>query len=228
MMEIEGRVTNIGPIGATLLPMTVALVGPIGKFADIRLPQIKLLPSGTDIHVPQQHIEITDHKAFHAFVKSIMVDEHTSLTLDNGGHGKIKAMFMTTNVNFCKVVKIKGMNGPKIELMRTSPGADGKGEFFNTFNIKNPSPLEIYIDRGTFLCLDSTSSVVAELYGELDIVRGNANYEMAGTVKMKAKEPQYEIRLIGTDVTQDSWMKQAIKYIDMQVILTPAMTELLS
>jgi hypothetical protein len=45
-------------------------------------------------------------------MKAIQVEEKIILRLDNG-KGKVKAMFMTANIDFFKDIDMVGMNGPK-------------------------------------------------------------------------------------------------------------------
>jgi hypothetical protein len=222
-MELEARVVKTGPISATLLPMTVDMVGPKGVFGKVQLPEIKTQPSGTDVHVTPQKIHIINQEAFQAFVKSIQLDDKIVLRLDNG-KGQIKAMFMTANINYQKNVDIIGMNGPKIEIVKTIPQADGT--FKNTQKIINPSPLEIAIPDNTFHYIDEAGTVVAEQHGKLDITRGDSYHEVTGSVK--AKNPKGKIRLVGVEVVQDSWMKDTIKFFDSVVKPTPELAGLLS
>ncbi|KIW03377.1 uncharacterized protein PV09_05585 [Verruconis gallopava] len=223
VMELEARVVRTGPISAVLMPMKVDMVGPKGTFGVAQLPEIKTNPSGTDVHVPPQTIDIVNHEAFEAFVKSITLDEQIVLRLDNG-KGKIKALFMTANINYVKDVDIPGMNGAKIEIVKTVPQPDGT--FKNTIKVINPSPLEIDVPYNTFHFVDETGTVFAEQKGKLYITRGDSYHEVTGTVK--AKNPKGEIHLVGVSVDQDSWMKVTITYFDSVVTLPPEMVSLTS
>lgn len=225
MIEIEVRIVNIGPIGATLDAMAVDIIGPLGVFGKLKLPKIKLQPSGTDVHIMPQRIEILDHKAFQAFVKSIQLDKKTSLSLHNPG-AKVSAMFMATTAIFSKVVEIAGMDGPKIEIVNTVPREGDDGAFNNTIKITNPSPLEIHIPQSTFHYLDEIGIVVAEQYGEFNIVRGTSYHELPG--KVVPGKAQGKVYLVGKDVVKDSWMKQTIKYFETQITLTPVLASMIS
>jgi hypothetical protein len=225
MIEIEARIVNIGPIGATLNAMAVDLVGPLGVFGQLKLPKIKLHRTGTDVHIVPQKVGIQDHDAFQAFVKSIQLDKKTSLSLENP-EARISAMFLTTTVNFSKTAEIAGMNGPYIEIVKTVPKADGDGTFINTIKITNPSPLEIYIPQSIFHYLDEDETVVAEQYGEFNIVRGDSYHELPGKAVMS--KVQGKVYLVGKGVVEDSWMRQTIKYFRSQITLTPGLTSMLS
>ena len=216
VMELEARVLRTGPVGATLLPMEVDMIGPLGKFGVVKLPEIKTVPSGTNVHVTPQKIAITNQEAFQAFVKAIQIEEKIVLHLDNG-KGKIKALFMSANILYKKDVDIIGMNGPQIEIVKTESGPDGT--FKNTLKILNPSPLEITVPPNTFHYIDEEGTVVAEQHGELPIVRGDSYHEVTG--KVLSKNPKGKLRLVGVDVEKESWMKQTIKFFDGVVNLTP-------
>lgn len=196
--------------------MKVDMIGSKGVFGVVQLPEIKTNPSGTKVHITPQKIDIVDQEAFQAFVKSIQLDEKTVLHLDNG-KGKIKALFMTANINYKKDVEILGMNGPKMEVIKTEPGPDGA--FKNTLKVINPSPLEITVPPNTFHYIDEEGTVVAEQHGELAITRGDSYHEVTG--KVLAKNAKGKVRLVGIDVEKETWMKKVIKYFDSVITITP-------
>lgn len=220
-MELKARVLRTGPVGATLLPMKVDMIGPKGVFGVVELPEIKTVPSGTNVHVTPQKIDILNQEAFQAFVKSIQLDEKIVLHLDNG-KGKIKALFMSANILHKKDVDIIGMNGPQVEIVKTEPGPDGT--FKNTLKVINPSPLEITIPPNTFHYIDEEGTVVAEQHGEMPITIGDSYHEVTG--KVLAKNPKGKVRFVGVDVEKESWMKSTIKYFDSVITITPEMQAL--
>jgi hypothetical protein len=219
-MSIDSRVTNTGPISATQAPMTVDMIGPKGVFGRLNLPEVKTKSSGTDVKIEDQLIQIVDHDAYQAFVKSIQLDEKLTLRLDNG-QGTIKALGMKAKIVYKKNVELLGMNGPKIQILKTVKTETG---FKNTLKITNPSPLEIDIPNSTFEFVDEQGTVIAEEHGGLDIPRGDSYHEVVGTVTGKA--PSGTVRLVGKDVEVDSWLKTTIKYFDSPITLTPEMAEL--
>jgi hypothetical protein len=220
VMSIESRVTNTGPIPATQAPMTVDMIGPKGVFGRLDLPEVKTKSSGTDVKIEDQLIQIVDHEAYQAFVKSIQLDEKLTLRLDNG-QGTIKSLGMKSKIVYKKNVDLLGMNGPKIEILKTVKTETG---FKNTLKITNPSPLEIDIGDSTFEFVDEQGTIIAEEHGGLDIPRGDSYHEVVGTVTGKA--PSGVVRLLGKDVEKDSWLKTTIKYFESPITLTPEMVEL--
>jgi hypothetical protein len=223
MMEIEAHISNTGAISATLHALTVALIGPKGTFGKLEMPKLKLQPSGTRVFIPPQKITIVNHEAFQAFVKGIQLYQLTSLTLSNPA-AKVSAVFLTTTANFTKTVGLPGMDGPRIEIIKTNRRDGENGAFVNTVKISNPSPLEIYIPQGVFHFLDENDSVVAEQYGDFFITRGDSYHELPG--KVLAGKPQGPVRLVGVDVTEESWMKRTIKYFEGDITLTPELAEM--
>jgi len=220
VMSIESRVTHTGPISATQASMTVDMIGPKGVFGRLNLPEVKTKSSGTDVKIDDQLIQIVDQEAYQAFVKSIQLDEKLTLRLDNG-QGTIKALGMKSKIVYKKNVELLGMNGPKAEILKTFKTADG---FKNTLKIFNPSPLEIDIGDSSFEFIDEAGNIIAEEHGGLDIPRGDSYHEVVGAVTGKA--PSGAVRLVGKDVTKDSWLKTTIKYFDTPITLTSEMTEM--
>jgi len=222
LMTIESKVTHTGPVSATQSPLTVDMIGPAGVFGKLNLPEVKTKSSGTFVNIPPQLIKIVDHNAYQAFVKSIQLDEKLTLRLDNGV-GTIKALGMKSNIIYKKNVELNGMNGPKTELVKTTPI---EGGFKNTIKIYNPSPLEIDLGQNTFEFVDESGQVIAEQSGHLDISRGESYHEVTGIVK--AKSTGGKIRYVGKDVEKESWLKTSIKYYNTPITLTPEMTSLVS
>lgn len=220
-MTIESRVTETGPVSATQAPMTVDMVGPQGCFGRLDLPEIKTKSSGTDVNIKDQQIQIVDAEAYQAFSRSITLDEKLTLRLENG-KGTIKALMLKANITYAKDVHMLGMNGPKTEIIKTVKTEDG---FKNTLKITNPSPLEIDIGENVFEFVDANGNVIAEQHGKLDIPRGESYHEVIGTVKGKTNGGE-AVRLVGKDVTKESWLKETIKYFDSPVGLTPEMSAL--
>jgi hypothetical protein len=221
VMSIESRVTNTGPLGATMSAMTVDLVGPKGVFGHLDLPEVKTSSKGATVSIEDQTIEIVDMEAYMAFVKSIQLDEKLTLRLQNG-KGTIKALGLKANIVYNKEVNMLGMNGPRTELVKTEivPG----GGFKNTMKVNNPSPLEIDLGAPTFAYKNATGETLAVQSGSIFINRGETLYTVTGEVKSKGSLDK--LSLIGYSVAQDSWISETIKYFNMPISLTPEMRSL--
>lgn len=214
-MFITVRVTGTGPVGATMSPMLVDMVGAKGTFGKLQLPEVKTKSSGTVVDVPDQKIEILDMVAFLAFVESIQRDEKVTMMLDNG-IGTIKALGLTANITYKKKVDFMGMNGPKTEVIKTEDLGDGK--FKNTMRMQNPSPVEIELGTPSFVFKDAAGNVLAEQSGKVHITRGEYTYESTGTVK--AKGDTSKVVLSGVDTDQDSWTKKSVQFFEFPITLT--------
>ncbi|KAF1985614.1 hypothetical protein K402DRAFT_394594 [Aulographum hederae CBS 113979] len=222
MMSIKSRTTNTGPMGATMSPMTVDLVGPKGVFGKLDLPEIKTQSSGTDVIVPDQLIKIVDMEAFHAFVKAIMLDESLVLKLDNGV-GTIKAMMMKSNIVYRKEVQLKGMNGPKVTLVKTEPKGDG---FVNTTKIENPSPLDLDLGVITFDLLNAEGQKIGQMEGPLSIPLGESTATMEGKPVKGAGAKVGVGRMVGSGAPDGSWFNETIKFQDMPIELNETLVSL--
>lgn len=217
-MFITVHVTGTGPVGATMAPMEVDMIGSKGTFGKLQLPEVKTKASGTTLDVPDQKIEILDMDAFLAFVKSITHDEKVTLMLDNG-KGTIKALGLTAHITYKKKVEFAGMNGPKTELVKTEDLGDGK--FKNTMKMMNPSPVEIDLGTPSFVFKDAGGNVLAEQSGKVHIPRGDYVYESSGSVKTKGDTSK--VVLSGVDTDQDAWTKKSVQFFELPVTLTQGM-----
>ncbi|KAF1814552.1 hypothetical protein P152DRAFT_472300 [Eremomyces bilateralis CBS 781.70] len=220
-MAIECRVTDTGPLGATLAPMTVDMVGPKGVFGRVDLPEVKTKSSGTDVSMPDQEIQIIDMEAYLAFTESILKDEELTVTLDNG-KGVVKALMMSANIIYRKEVRIKGMNGPKSEFVSVTPdGAGYKAEV----KVHNPSPIEI--DMGTTIWEVQTEDgkKLSEQRGRVHINRGETTYSVIGTIEPGAAAGSAG-KLVGIGTEEDAWTNESLKILSVPFALPAEYTSL--
>jgi hypothetical protein len=220
-MFITVKVTGTGPVGSTMSPMLVDMIGAKGTFGKLQLPEVKTKATGVVIDVPDQKIEILDMDAFLAFVESIQLDKSVTMMLDNG-KGTIKALGLTSNITYKKKVDFLGMNGPKTEVIKTEDLGDGK--FKNTMKMQNPSPVEIELGTPTFVFKDAAGNVLAEQSGKIHIPRGEYEYESTGTVKTKGDTSK--VMLVGVTTDQDAWTKKSIQFFDLPITLTQGLVTL--
>ena len=213
-MEIQSRVTNTGPIGSTMAPMTVDLVGPGGTFGKLDLPEVKTSSKGTDVHIDPQKIEITDFEAFKAFVKAITQDEKLTLRLDNGV-GTIKALGMKSNIVYKKSVELAGMNGPKARILKVE---GSKEDMKFSLQVFNPSPLEIELGTAIYEIQTPDGSKVADVRGAQHVVRGPSTHEMEG--KIVAEMKSGAANLVGIGSEGESWTNETNKFLCMGIQLS--------
>lgn len=210
-MALVNRVTNTGPTSATLAPMVVDLCFGGQAWGKLQLPEIVTASGGADIICAEQEVKITHQDSFRAFVKALMLDDELVLTLDNGDcqiTSKIMGFAMKSNVVYKKDLVIKGMRGPKISLVDTSASK-------NTIKVSNPSPLEIDHGVSLFDIVDAAGGdLVAQLKGQLNIVRGTFDSTLDITFKGKKVAPGAKLRLVGKGTENQSWMNDTLQYIN--------------
>lgn len=217
-MSLVNRLTGTGPTSATMAPMTVDLVFGGVVWGKLQLPEVVTASSGADIIVAEQEVKILNQDAFRSFVKALMLDDELVLTLDNGDGqiaSKVMGFTMKSKVAYKKDLVIKGMRGPQITLVQTT--ADK-----NTMKVINPSPLEIDHGVSLFEIVDASSGAsLADLKGQLNIVRGNFDSSLAITFKGGNKlTPGSKVRLVGKGTEKQSWMNDTLKYINSEFEVT--------
>jgi hypothetical protein len=220
-MSIKSRVTGTGPISSTMSPMTVDLTFNGACFGKLNLPEVRTSPSGADVVIENQDTEVLDMAAFKAFVRSLMVDEKLVLKLDNG-NCTITAFGLTAHCVYAKEVQLVGMNGPKVQMASTTASRDG---ISSTMTIFNPSPLEIDHGISMFEIQNDKKEALAELKGDLKIIRGDFESTMQGAIK-KDVATAGTARLVGKGVEEMSWCNDTVKNIDVAFQLTPEFTAL--
>jgi len=219
-MTIESRVTDTGPLGATMSAMTVDMVGPEGVFGKLDLPEVKTSSKGANVNITDQKIDIVDMNAYKAFVKTIQLDQKLTMRLDNG-QGTIKALGLKANIVYKKEVHMLGMNGPVTQIVKTE--AVGSG-FKNTMKIINPSPLEIDLGSPAFAFKNAAGELLATQAGKLFITRGETLFTVTGEVKSKGAADK--LVLVGESTDHDSWINETITYFNAPISLTPELQSL--
>lgn len=215
-MSLVNRVTGTGPTSATMAPMMVDLIFGGVTWGKLQLPEVVTAPSGADLVVAEQEVKILSQDAFRAFVKALMLDEELVLTLDNGDcqiSSKVMGFTMKSKVVYKKDLVIKGMQGPKVTLVETT--ADK-----NTMKVANPSPLEIDHGVSFFEIVDESGAVLADLKGQLSIVRGNFDSTLGISFKGGKKlTPGSKVKLVGKGTEKQSWMNDTLQYISSEFVV---------
>lgn len=205
--------------------MIVDLVFGGKTWGKLQLPEVVTASSGADIIVTEQQVKILNLDAYRTFVKALMLDEELVLTLDNGDcniSSKVVGFTMKSKVVYKKDLAIKGMQGPKVTLVETT--ADK-----NTMKVANPSPLELDHGVSLFDIVDESGATVAELKGQLSIVRGSFDSTLGITFKGGNKlTAGSKARLVGKGTEKQSWMSDTIKYINSEFVVTEQFASLSS
>lgn len=213
LMSIESRVTGTGPVPATMAPMEVDLVFGGASFGKLMLPTVNTTPSGADVNVTNQRIQITDLEAYRAFVKALVTQENLVLTLDNGKCCITAMRFLKGKCIYKKDVYLKGMNGPTTRIFKTTSET-------NTVIVTNPSPVDIDHGVSTFEIQTAGGETIAELKGPMVIARGEGEVTMNITRKTGVSVTGEGINLVGTGTENGAWTNDTVKYIQVPIELT--------
>jgi hypothetical protein len=213
-ISVEARVTNTGPVPAVMSPFEADMVYEGGVFGKLKIPEVHTSPSGCEVNLYDQLIQILDYEAWMAFVKAIVTQDKLALTLDNG-HCTITAMrFLKGNCVYRKAVVMKGMKGPATTIKNTT------AERIYT-NVFNPSPVDIDHGLSMFEIQSADGEVIAELKGDMRIARNNGEVIMNITRKTDVPLISAEgIRLVGKGTDGQAWTDASIKYIQVPLTLT--------
>lgn len=212
-MSIESRATGTGPVPSKIAPMEVDMVFGGACYGKLKLPEVNTSPSGCDVNIYDQKIAILNLDAFKAFVKSLMVDEKLTLTLDNGKCQITAFRFLKGNCVYRKEVNIKGMNGPVLRIANTTAGE-------NTFVVRNPSPLHIDYRESRLEIQNGDGEAVAELKGPLVIQRGEHEVTMGITRKEGVEVKDEGLKLVGQGTEDKAWTNDTLKFIQVPVSVT--------
>ncbi|KPM37207.1 hypothetical protein AK830_g9373 [Neonectria ditissima] len=217
-LAIETRINGTGPISSTISPMVLDLTFNDCAFGKLALPEVRTGFWGTKVVVPEQTINITDMATYRAFVRSIMVDDDTSFRLENG-ECTIRALGLTAHCDYSLDVPLRAMKGPRVTLRAVSrSGDDGIAA---TFRMHNPSPVEL--DHGSvcaFELRNDQGQRLADLRGELRIVRGRFDFTLHGTTR-NGVAPSDKLRLVGVGVDGSSWCNDTVQHLDAVIAVSP-------
>ncbi|KAF7540393.1 hypothetical protein G7Z17_g12197 [Cylindrodendrum hubeiense] len=211
-LAIESRVTGTGPISSTISPMVLDLTFNGSAFGKLALPKVRTSFWGTKVVVQEQVINITDMAIYRAFVRSIMVDDDTNFQLENGAC-TVRALGLTAHCDYNLDIPIKAMKGPRATLQKVSrSGDDGIAV---TVRMHNPSPVELNHGVCTFELRNDQGERMAELRGQLKIVRGQFDLSLHGTTRTGVA-PSDKVRLVGVGVDGSSWCNDFDAVMDVR------------
>jgi len=223
VISVESKTTETGPLGATLSPMTVDMIGPGGAFGKLDLPEVKTSSKGALVNVTNQTVKILDLQAYNAYTKALQLDEKFTMSLDNGA-GTIKALGMKSKIVYKKGVTFLGMDGPQSSILKTE--ILGDGQFKNTMKIVNPSPVEIDLGSAVFEIKNAAGEVLAEQTANVFIVRGETIYQATGTVKQKGNVDR--VSLVGVPASKaGTCLEETLRNFNVPITLTPELITLL-
>ncbi|KAF5007023.1 hypothetical protein FDECE_6631 [Fusarium decemcellulare] len=222
-LTIESRLVGTGAISSTIGATNVDISFNGSSVGRLELPEIQTSFWGTKLLVEEQRIDITDLAIYRTFIRSLMIDNETNFQLNNG-ECSVGALGTSADCDMCLDISLKGMGGPRMTLKKLSRSGDNG--IVATFRLNNPSPVEIDHGHCIFELRNTEGETMAELRGDLNIIRGQADYTLYGTTRAGVA-PSHKARLVGVGVEGSSWCRETIKEIDAVFPLRPGFAELL-
>ncbi|PNY28498.1 Uncharacterized protein TCAP_01568 [Tolypocladium capitatum] len=217
VITVECRLTKTGPISSTMSSMVIELTFDGLCFAKMRLPEVKTSIWGTRVTVRDQRLEILDKTIFKAYLRSVIVDDDTNFQLENG-ECTVTALGIKAHCNYCLNIPIRAMAGPKASVA----SLEREGEDITmVVAIENPSPVEIDHGVTLFELRDGQGASVAELTGNLQIVRGTSECTLRGKLVAGATRPSSRARLVGVCTESSSWCRETAEYFDVGLDVKP-------
>lgn len=227
LFSLDAQVYRTGPFYASLSAMTIDLVGPGGRYAQLALPQVSITPKETRIKIEDQRINILDMEAFMTFTEVLVRGGKGTLSLENG-QATVKVMGMTFPIKFNKKCEMMGMNGPRTEFVT----ADGTGDVVFA-KIWNPSPLEMDLGSAIFECRNKEGRALARFKGRIVISHGASKHEMkmnitAAEEMMSAGDvSQLWVIGVGVESKEETWLNQGIRSYNVEMPVTEDLLKLI-
>ncbi|KAG5748215.1 hypothetical protein H9Q70_009111 [Fusarium xylarioides] len=223
-LVIEGRMFGTGTISSTILSTEAFLSFNGTVFGRIKLPQTQTSFWGTDFVAQKQRIEITDYTNYCAFIRSIIVDDETSLQLENS-NCTVRALGTLSVCNLRLDMPLKAIGGPRMAVKKLSRlGSD----VTIVFSLSCSGPFELDHGCCIFELRNGHSETLAELKGELNIAAGQTELTLHGTTR-DGVVASNRVRLVGVGVEakEKSWLNETIREIDVPVDLEQKCVEIL-
>ncbi|KAI1449488.1 hypothetical protein F5Y02DRAFT_414002 [Annulohypoxylon stygium] len=235
-VSFEARVSNTGPAKATLSPMTIDLCGSLGRFGTITLPEFNTMPGGAYIAIQNQYVEITSKTSLLAFINAVLNTKSVTLSLKNGQGAVTVASFGIgpRSLPYERDIAINGIDLTSVALVRAStsarPSTSSSLSSFSslignrthltvTFNVKNPSPVELSFSICEFEIRNFEDEVIATLKGRLDMRARDFDVTLYGAADKRAALTLKEgrARLVGKRCAGAGWCDMIIKAIDVPI-----------
>ncbi|KAI1020758.1 hypothetical protein LB504_011983 [Fusarium proliferatum] len=221
---VEGRIFGTGTISSTIISTEASLSFNGTVFGRIKLPQIQTSVWGTGFVAQEQRIEITDYTNYCAFIRSIIVDNETSLQLYNR-NCTVRALGTSSICNLRLDMPLKAIGGPRMAVKKLSRlGCD----VTIVFSLSCSDPVELDHGCCIFELRNGHNETLAELKGELNIAGSQTEFTLHGTTRDGAIASK-RVRLVGVGVEakEKSWLNETIRELDVPVDLEPKCVEIL-
>ncbi|KAF4450979.1 hypothetical protein F53441_5970 [Fusarium austroafricanum] len=224
-LAIEGRLIGIGTLcRGTIHAAEGSLSFNGSSFGKVKLPPIQTSFWGTNFVVQEQRIDITNRAIYHAFIRSVIVDDNTSLQLKSK-ECIVKVPGTSSICDLHLEMSLEAIGGPKVALKKLSRSAENVTIIFS---LGCSGPVEIDYGCCVFEFRNGHSESLAELRGELNIAHGRTELTLHGITR-DGVVPSNRVRLVGIGVegNEKSWLHDTIKEIDVVVDLEPKCVEIL-
>ncbi|KAM0270984.1 hypothetical protein ACHAPA_003053 [Fusarium lateritium] len=222
-LAIEGRLVGTGTIPSTTDVTNASLSFNGFSFGKVRLPQIQTSFWGTNLAVLEQRIDITNSATCHAFVRSLIVDDDTSLQLESE-ECAVRALGTSSTCVLHLDIPLKAMGGPRVVLKKIVR----VGEKVTTIlSLDYSGAVEIDYGHCAFEFRNGHNETLAELKGDLNLIQGQTDLTLHGTTRDGVTIPSSKIRLVGVGVAEKekSWLSETVREIDAVFDLEPRHAE---
>jgi hypothetical protein len=193
------------------------------SFGKIRLPQIQTSFWGTNFAVQEQRIDITDSATWHAFIRSLIVDDNTSLRVESK-ECTVRALGTSSTCDLHLDMPLKATGGPQVLLKKLVRVGE---RVTAVFSLDYSGPVEIDHGHCAFEFRNGHNETLAELNGDLNLVQGQTDFTLHGTKRDGVTIPSNKIRLVGVGVLEreKSWLSATVREIDTVFNLEPRYAE---
>ncbi|KAF4945804.1 hypothetical protein FGADI_11649 [Fusarium gaditjirri] len=223
-LVIEGRMFGTGMVSSTIGTTEASLSFNGIVFGRIKLPQTLASFWGADFVAQEQRIKITNYTSYCAFIRSIMVDDVTSLQLENK-NCTVRALGASSVCNLRLDMPLKAIGGPRMAVKKLSRLGN---DVTIVFSLSCSSPVELDHGFCIFELRNGHSDTLAKLKGKLNIATAHTELTLHGTTRDGAVASN-RIRLVGVGVEakEKSWLSETIREVDVPVYLEPKCVEIL-
>ncbi|KAH7321146.1 hypothetical protein B0I35DRAFT_208094 [Stachybotrys elegans] len=216
VIAIETDVTGTGPIGTRVSPMELDLTYEGKCFAKLRTPELQThWWGGAKVKVEEQKVQILDMATYRDYVQSVLVSKETGFHLENGVC-TIRALGIGIPCTYRLRVPIRGMMGLAGTVTKVERSRLDQEHIAVTARLQNPSPVEMDHGMSSFEFRNTTGELISLLKGDVKIVRGDFEVKLEGKLE-RSFTPTPKGKLVGVGVDGDSWCKETIKYISLDV-----------
>ncbi|KAH6955151.1 hypothetical protein HG530_015682 [Fusarium avenaceum] len=222
-LAVEGHVVGTGAFSSTIEATDASLSFNGFSFGKIKLPQIQTSFWGTNLAVQEQRVDITDSATWHAFIRSLIVDDNTSLQVESK-ECTVRALGTSSTCDLHLEMPLKATGGPRVllkKLVRMSERVTA------VFSLEYSGPVEIDYGHCAFEFRNGHNETLAELKGDLNLVQGQAVLTLHGTMRDGVTVSSNKIRLVGVGVPEreKSWLSATVREIDTVFNLEPRYVE---